>query len=95
MCGAYSHVRFYLSIIGAIFLEDLAISTYLSLANGSKKTPVATTANGKPVGTEEVSKLRESHSNAQALLWKLVGYSWVFMFQTWAVSKLMYGIWYC
>ncbi|MCJ1475989.1 hypothetical protein MMC13_004653 [Lambiella insularis] len=110
-CTAYPQVRFYLSIIGAIVLEDFSIWTYRSVMR-----PARTNAPGVSKTGGTVSKPQESHvaaddkkkvfyaKNSNAVtqdqeaphfLWKLVGFVWVLLFETWAVSKLMYATYSC
>ena len=106
-CSAYPQARYYTSIICAIALEDSVISTYQSLTGSSAEPPPQTAIYAKePSDSEKSPGIPNGRKvfNAQnafsdrrtpSFLWKLVGYSWVMLFEGWATSKLMYGLYAC
>ena len=106
-CTAYPQVRFYLSIICAIVLEDFVIATYQSWTDSSAEPPPQAAVHGKEFSDSERSpripngKKIFTAQNAfpngagPSFLWKVVGFAWVLCFQGWATSKLMYGIYTC
>lgn len=92
-CSTWPQVRYYLSTITAICLEDLVIMTYRWLTGRKRNASVA--------GSEEKSKTKNSDKTVVTSrngneepnpLWKLLGYTWVVSFQVWAASKLVYGV---
>ena len=106
-CSAYPQVRYYLSIVCAIALEDVVISTYQSWTRSSAEPPSQRAAHGKEVSDSERSpgmpngkkifSAQNAFPNGAApgFWWKLVGFSWVMCFEGWATSKLMYGLYAC
>lgn len=96
--------------MGAIIMEDYVLSIYQSLMNSPVRSdpkvsvdakkgsnlendPVVT--NGKKVFHAKNSQVMDDDGAAPHLLWKIVGFSWVLLFETWAVSKLMYATYSC
>ncbi|MCJ1388664.1 hypothetical protein MMC18_001513 [Xylographa bjoerkii] len=106
-CSAYPQARYYLSVICAIALEDLVISTYQSWTGSSAEPPPQTATYVKEVSDSEKSpgipngkKVFTAQNTfnsgaAPGKLWKLVGFAWVLLFEGWATSKLMYGLYAC
>lgn len=66
-CGAAAQIRYYASIVLAIFIEDTVIWAYRS-----------------------ARQAKEPKDDPNRILWQLVGYTWVFSFHVWSVSKLVY-----
>jgi hypothetical protein len=95
-CRALPQVRFYLRIIGAIFLEDLVIWAYKS-ATGQAPKPASPIKEGgeKTPKSEKGGKVSEPEEDSISLLWRLVGYSWVVIFMSWAASLLTYDVYNC
>jgi len=89
-CRALPQVRFYFRIAGAIFLEDLVMWAYKSATGQPRKATAPVTESG-----EKEMKPSEPDEDSISLLWRLVGYSWVLVFMSWATSLLTYEIWNC
>jgi len=95
-CRALPQVRFYLRIIGVIFLEDLVIWAYKSATRQPPKPASPIKENGeKTRGSEKGVKVSEPEEDSISLLWRLVGYSWVVFFMSWAASLLTYEVYSC
>ena len=95
-CRALPQVRFYLRIVGAVFLEDLVIWAYKS-ATGQPRKAAAPVTEGfeKTGGSEKRMKRSEPDEDAVSLSWRLVGYSWVVVFMSWTTSLLTYDVYNC
>lgn len=93
-CSIYLQLRFYSSIIGAVLVEDSAISVYQAMVASAVKEP---SANGDKVSLRSSRDPRRltKQSEVVSLHWKVVGYIWVFVVHVWATSKLMYGLYRC
>ena len=121
-CSVWPQFRYYLSIAGAIILEDLAIAGYKALRRGKGRRVVlkeqivegksSSVAEKKHLDMRvrtdnpekhEMQKVLEIQSKkfidipkdkpADDLFLKVVpwlGYLWVFFFEVWSCSKLLY-----
>ena len=95
VCSSYPQFRYYSSLVGAMLLEDAVIRLYRSVTQ-RRQAP-----DSSKIDDEKKKALRNGSSsvvskqtdNEPAMIWKLVGYTWVLSFNVWALSKLVYGIW--
>lgn len=96
LCSARIQIPFFVRIIGAVCLEDAVIWAYRSNVRSLAAIQEIGSPKRKPVSFKEKSaKVVDTPHHATALIWKLLGYSWVVAFEIWGTSKMMYGLWTC
>ena len=87
----------YVSIIGAVLIEDTLIGAYGSIFKPALTIGSAASADRMKVVLQTKNRTRvvSAQEHAETLMWKLAGFSWVVMFEIWATSKMMYSLWNC
>lgn len=82
-CSMWPQVRYYLSIIAAILVEDMVIGAYKGVKRLYRRGQKAR----KPRSVA-------AYEHQQPLLaLRVIGYVWVLAFHTWAGSVLIFGLW--
>ena len=98
-CSIWPQSLYYLSTALAIVAEDTAMAFTLKLRSQTwtKKAEVEISRKAQSPRRLTASDASEKHPNdhRQCSLfpkrWRIVGYCWVFLFDMWATSKLVYA----
>ena len=96
VCSIYPQAQFYMSTAIAIIFEDVVQRYFGSDLEGLRDAPGSTPeqreahmAKNKPDTKEREPSVRPK------LAWRILGYCWVFGFEVWSVSKLVYSAHKC
>ena len=92
-CSAYGQIRYYMSCAIAVIVEESVISVFQRLGLDSKGQHRGSEVIPKPEvkfkGAEDTQE-RFSGSQRAPLKYRMIGYAWVFLFDLWATSKMIY-----
>ena len=92
MCSIYPQVRFYISTALAMIFEDVVQRYFGSDLEGLRDAQDSNSEKREKhtVNNMPSTKMREPNVRPK-LAWRTLGHCWVFGFDVWAVSKLVYS----
>ena len=91
-CSIYPQIRYYMSTAIAIVLEDVVLSVFRSASDAEQSIRKEKEDITIDHSRKNQSTVRErAKSGFPRVAWRTLGYCWVFGFDMWAVSKLVYS----
>ena len=97
-CTIYPRLRYFMSTAIAMVVEDAVLSFFRPVTPKTKQLEAGPSSSRKKIVDSEKKQkqssgtpVREGATSLPPLKWRILGYFWVFGFETWAVSKMVYA----
>ena len=101
-CSIYPRLRYFMSTAIAMVVEDAVLRFFRHITTKKQPQGAGTSsprkkldADGKKENYSTMISVKEESVSLPPLKWRLLGYCWVFGFETWAVSKMVYSSYKC